>query len=288
MRVGFIGLGSLGKEIAKRLLSQGVDILVWNRTKEKAKGLGCPMADSPADLIRQVDRVFVMVFDSAASEQVLFGKDGLVEGGVKGKTIIDMTTNHHNYVSWAYEEIEKEGGFYLDAPVLGSVIPARKGELIILVGGVRQKFEENTFLFEKFCKAILYVGKAGNATKLKLINNLVLGSFMVTLAEAVALGERAGFDRSLVLEVLEKGAGKSMLLDVKKDKLLREDFETHFSVDLIHKDLHYLEDLLYNVKGISFLASNVKNAYALAEILGFGHMDFSAVYKIFKLHATGD
>ncbi len=288
MKVGFIGLGTLGKEIASRLISEGVDLIVWNRSKEKTKDLKCIIADSPAELIKHVDRVFVMVFDSKASEEVIFGKNGLAQGPIEGKTIIDMTTNHHDYVAFAYEEVKSRGGFYLDAPVLGSVVPARKGELTILVAGDEGKFNESKPLFEKFCKAIFYVGKAGNATKLKLINNLVLGSFMLALAEAIALGEKAGFPKELVVDMLQNGAGKSAILDVKREKLLKEDFETHFSVDLIHKDLHYLDDFIYGVDAFSFLTSNVKNAYAIAKNMGLDHLDFSAVYKIFKLHVSGD
>ena len=282
MKVGFIGLGTLGKEIAKRLISQGVSLIVWNRTKEKALELGMPVANSPAELISQVDRVFVIVFDSQASEEVIFGKEGLIRGEIKGKTVIDMTTNHYAYVERAYEELKKYGAYYLDAPVLGSVIPARKGELTLLVGGDKEKYEENYELFSKFCKVIYYVGRAGNGTKLKLINNIVLGGFMEVLAEALAIGERAGFDKELILDILSNGAGKSYILDVKKEKLLKEDFSTHFSVDLIHKDLHYAQDLLKDLKAFSFALQNVKEAYGSARSMGFGEEDFSAVYKVFK------
>lgn len=281
MRVGFIGLGSLGRAIAKRLAEQGIDLLVWNRTKQKAIELGFPVAESPADLIRQVDRVFIIVFDSKASEEVIFGKQGLVEGGVEGKTIIDMTTNHYAYAQMAYEELKRLGAYYLDAPVLGSVIPAQKGELTILVGGDREKFEENKTLFEKYCKNIFYVGEAGKASKLKLINNIVLGGFMQVLSEAIALGELAGFDRDLLISVLEKGAGRSYLLEVKKKKLLERDYSVHFSVDLIHKDLHYAEDLVKDLRAFSFSLQNVKNAYAMAKFMGLGGEDFSVLAELY-------
>ncbi len=282
MRVGFIGLGSLGKAIAKRLSEQGVELMLWNRTKEKALELGLPVADSPAELVSQVDRVFVIVFDSRASEEVIFGKDGLVEGGVEGKTIIDMTTNHYAYAKLAYEELRKIGAYYLDAPILGSVIPAQKGELTVLVGGDKEKFEENKPLFEKFCKNIFYVGTSGNASKLKLINNMVLGGFMQMLSEAIAIGELAGFSREQVIEVLESGAGKSYLLEVKKKKLLESDYSVHFSVDLIHKDLHYAEDMVKGLGAFSFSLQNVKNAYALARYLGMGGEDFSVLVELYK------
>ena len=282
MKIGFVGLGHLGKEIAKRLISQGIELVVWNRTKEKAVELGVPVADSPAELIKQVDRVFLIVFDSQASEEVIFGKNGLVEGDINGKTIVDMTTNHYTYAERAYHELKNLGAYYLDAPVLGSVAPAQKGQLVMLVGGDKVKYEENLPIFQKFCRSVYYVGSAGNGSKLKLINNMVLGGIMEVLAEAIAIGELAGFDKELLISILSEGAGKSYILDVKKQKLLDEDFSTHFSVDLIYKDLHYAQDLLRDVKAFSFALQNVKEAYGKARSMGLGELDFSAVYKIFK------
>ncbi len=282
MRVGFIGLGNLGRAIVKRLVEQGVELFLWNRTREKALELGLAVAESPADLIKQVDRVFLIVFDSGASEEVIFGKGGLVEGGVEGKTIIDMTTNHYAYASMAHEELKKLGAYYLDAPILGSVIPAQRGELTVLVGGDRQRFEENKPIFEKFCKNIFYVGEAGDASKLKLINNMVLGGFMQVLSEAIALGELAGFSREQVIQVLESGAGKSYLLEVKRKKLLERDYSAHFSVDLIHKDLHYAEDMVKDLGAFSLTTQNVKNAYALAKYLGMGDEDFCVLVELYR------
>ncbi len=288
MRVGFIGLGHLGKAIAKRLLSQGVELIVWNRTREKAEDLGVEIADSPKDLMDKVDKVFVIVFDSQASESVIFGENGLIHGNAEGKTIIDMTTNHFAYSKMAYEELKKRGIYYLDAPVLGSVIPAQKGELTIVVGGDKEKFEECRPLFEKFCKNIFYVGEAGKATKVKLINNIVLGGIMDILAEAIAIAERAGIPKEEMIEILDKGAGKSYILDVKKKKILEEDFSTHFSVNLIYKDLHYAQDLLRELNLFSFTTSAVKETYGLARNRGLGDLDFSVIYRLFKENETCD
>lgn len=286
MKVGFIGLGHLGRAIAKRLIEQGVELIVWNRTREKAEEFaeetGAKVVESPAELIKEVERVFVIVFDSQASERVIFGEEGLVRGEIKGKTIIDMTTNHFTYAKLAYEELKKLGAFYLDAPVLGSVIPAQKGELTIVVGGDEEKFEENRVLFEKFCKNIFYVGEAGKATKVKLINNIVLGGIMDVLAEAIAIAEKAGIPKDRMIEILETGAGKSYILDVKKKKLLEEDFSTHFSVDLIYKDLHYAQDLVKELGIFSFTTAAVKETYGLAKAEGLGALDFSVIYRLIK------
>lgn len=282
MRVGFIGLGTLGIEIAKKLLEGGIDLVVWNRSKDKAKVLGCPVANTPQELIEEVDRIFVIVFDSSASKEVILGENGLIKGTLKNKTVIDMTTNHPKYVEEVAKILNEKGAYYLDAPVLGSVIPARKGELTILVGGNKEKFEENKFLFEKYCKHIFYVGEVGKATQLKLINNIVLAGFMEILAEALAIGELAGFNKSQIIEILSTGAGKSAILEVKKQKLLEEDFSVHFSIDLMYKDLHYIQDLIKDLKGCSFAVSVIKEIYGLARKKGLGGEDFSAVYKILK------
>jgi 3-hydroxyisobutyrate dehydrogenase len=223
VKVGFIGLGHLGRAIAERLISQGVNLVVWNRTLDKAEEFaektGSEVAKSPAELISRVEKVFVIVFDSTASEQVIFGKEGLVYGEAEGKTIIDLTTNHFAYSSTAYKELKRRNIHYLDAPVLGSVIPAQKGELTVVVGGDRDKFEENESLFEKFCKHIFFVGEAGNGSKVKLINNIVLGGIMNLLAEAVALAEKSGIGKEKMIEILDTGAGKSYILDVKRKNL---------------------------------------------------------------------
>jgi len=146
--------------------------------------------------------------------------------------------------------------------------------------------EENVSLLEKFCKNIFYVGRAGDATRLKLINNMVLGGFMQVLAEAIGVGERCGFDRELLIKVLESGAGKSYLLDVKKKKLLERDYSVHFSVDLIHKDLHYAEDMVKDLGTFTFTLQNVKNAYALAKYLGMGGEDFSVLAEVYNRLTT--
>ncbi|MCX8040950.1 MAG: NAD(P)-dependent oxidoreductase [Thermodesulfobacteriaceae bacterium] len=282
MKIGFIGLGTLGKEIVKKLLEGGVEVIVWNRTSQKAQEMGLPMVNSPQELIEKVDRVFVILFDSLASKEVILGEKGLIKGSLKNKTVIDMTTNHPNYVVEVAKILENKGAYYLDAPVLGSVIPARKGELTILVGGNREKFEENRFLFEKYGKNIFYVGEVGKATKLKLINNIVLAGFMEILAEALAIGELAGLEKSQIIEILSAGAGRSAILEVKKPKLLEEDFSVHFSVDLMYKDLHYVQDLIKELKGCSLVTSVIKEVYGLARKKGLGEKDFSIVYKVLK------
>ncbi len=282
MKAGFIGLGHLGKTMARRLLSEGVELVVWNRTREKALDLGAPIAESPADLICKTETIFLNLFDSAAVESIIAAKDGLLKGECRGKTIIDTTTNHFELVAYFHRALKDYGISYLEAPVLGSVIPASQGTLTVLVSGDKGAFDNALPLIEKIGKTVFFMGEPTLATKMKLINNLTLGSFMAAIAEALAFGEDAGIDKSKIVDILAAGAGNSAVLNAKKEKLLKEDFSTHFSSALIYKDLHYLQDLARALKRPLFTGSVAKELFGMTFAKNLDHLDFSGVYKMMK------
>ncbi|MDA8432433.1 MAG: NAD(P)-dependent oxidoreductase [Nitrospiraceae bacterium] len=282
MKTGFIGLGHLGKAMAKRLMSEGVELIVWNRTKEKAADLGAEIAGSPSAAAAKADVVFLNLFDSAAVRAVLTEKGGLLEADCKGKIVIDTTTNHFRDVLSFHEMLRERGGSYLESPVLGSVVPAARGNLTVLVSGESSAYEKAKPLLEKIGNHIFYLEKPSLAIKMKLINNLTLGAFMAALAETVAFGEKAGIDKAQVLDILSAGAGNSLVLTAKKEKLLKEDFSTHFSCSLIYKDLHFLQDLAGSLKMPLFTGSIAKELFGMTMARGMEGLDFSAVYKVMK------
>ncbi len=282
MKTGFIGLGHLGKTMAKRLLSEGVDLVVWNRTIDKASDLGCPVADSPAATARTAEVIFLNLFDSKAVQAVLSGPEGLLAGGLKGKIVVDTTTNHFDWVPHFHKSVADQGGWYLESPVLGSVIPASQGTLTILVSGDEGAFEKVKGTLEKLGKTIFYLGEPSVATKMKLANNLLLGVFMTGIAEAVILGESAGVDREKVLDIFAAGGGNSMVLNTKRAKIAKEDFSAHFSSALIYKDLHYLQDFAREIRRPLFMGSMAKELFALTFREGKEGLDFSVVYDVLK------
>lgn len=282
MKTGFIGLGHLGKAMARRLISEGADLVVWNRTRDKASDLGVEVAESPAALLAVANIIFINLFDSTAVESVIAGREGLLKGDCRGKIIVDTTTNHFELVSYFHQILKEHGASYLETPVLGSVVPASLGTLTVLVSGEKDAFDRARPYIDKIAKSVFFLEKPTLATKMKLINNLVLGSFMATIAEAVAFGEDTGIDKSRVLDILAFGAGNSAVLNAKREKLLNEDFSTQFSSALIYKDLHYLQDLAKALKRPLFTGSIIKELFGMTFARNLDSLDFSALYKIMK------
>lgn len=280
--VGFVGLGNLGKVIAGRLLREGLPLTLWNRTKEKASGLAARWSDSPQALANAADVIVLNLFDSQAVREVLTGPHGVLRGAVIGKTIIDTTTNHFRDVVDFHRQVAAAGGLYLEAPVLGSVGPASQGTLTVLVSGDRNTYEGAMHLLRIIGTKIFFFGEPGLATRMKLVNNLVLGAFMASLAEAVALGERAGIRREQVLDILSVGGGNSTVLNGKKDKLAHEDFSPQFSCGAIAKDLLYLEDLVKSLGGELLMEPAASRAFQQTLSAGLGQEDFSSVFKVIR------
>lgn len=282
MQIGFIGLGHLGKAIAGRLIDCGQTLTVWNRSTGKAEGLQATIAASPAEVARQSEIINLCLFDSAAVRAVFTQENGLLSTDLLGKIIIDHTTNHFREVLAFHELCAHAGAIYLEAPVLGSVVPATQGALTVLVSGTKEGFTRAEPVLAQIGKHLFHLEAPGLATKMKLINNLALGSFMATLAETIAFGEKVGIDKATVLDILNVGGGQSLVLNAKKAKLLTEDFSPHFSNGLIYKDLHCLQDLAYEQHQPLFTGAVTKELFARAIAEGMESLDFSSIYKLFK------
>ncbi len=282
MAIGFIGLGNLGSAITKRLTDKKEEVIIYNRTKEKVLDLGYEIVDSPKELIKKCDTVFMCLFESKAVKNILEMEDGLLQADLEGKTIIDLTTNHFDDVLEFHKIIDEKGAEYLEAPVFGSVTPALQGLVTIVTSGRKETYESSKTLLEKIGKEIFYLKEPGQASKMKLINNLCLGSFMATLAECTALGESCDIEKAKLLEILGVGGGQSLVLKAKTQKLIEEDFTAHFSNNAIYKDLHTLQDLAYSKNQPLYTAAVPKELFGKMKKDGNGEEDFSSIYKLFK------
>jgi len=283
MKIGFIGLGKLGSAMAKRLEEEGHELTVYNRTLEKAEKSGFEYVKTPAELAeKDVEQIIINVYDSKAVKNILNAENGLLKGDLKNKIIIDTTTNHFEDVTNFHRLVKNAGGNYLESPVIGSVIPAEKGMLMIVVSGENKAYEQARVILNALGGKIFHFPETGKATKIKLINNMVLASFMATLSEAVSTAEKVGFSKDEALDLLAAGAGESKILNAKKAKLLSEDFSPHFSTQALVKDLEYMEELAYSCQQPAFIGGLLKQMYTMTGAKGNFNDDFAAIYDLIK------
>lgn len=282
MKIGFIGLGNLGRAICERLASMDVELIIYNRNKDKIKDLPYEKANTPKELLKECEVIFLCLFDSNAVRDILTQDNGLLCEELKGKTIIDLTTNHYEEVLEFHKMVNNIGGNYLENPVFGSVAPALKGLLTVVASGKKEVFDNVKPILEKIAVEIFHLEVPSSATKMKLINNLCLGSFMATLAECTALAENCEIPKAKALEILGVGGGQSLVLKAKTQKLIDEDFSAHFSNNAINKDLHLVQDLAYNLNQPLYTAAIPKELFSKMKMMGKGEEDFSSIYKLFK------
>lgn len=282
MKIGFIGLGNLGRAICERLASVDVELIIYNRNKDKIKDLPYEKANTPKELLKECEVIFLCLFDSNAVRDILTQDNGLLCEELKGKIIIDLTTNHYEEVLEFHKMVNDIGGNYLENPVFGSVAPALKGLLTVVASGKKEVFDNVKPILEKIAVEIFHLEVPSSATKMKLINNLCLGSFMATLAECTALAENCEIPKAKALEILGVGGGQSLVLKAKTQKLIDEDFSAHFSNNAINKDLHLVQDLAYNLNQPLYTAAIPKELFSKMKMMGKGEEDFSSIYKLFK------
>lgn len=239
-RIGFIGLGVMGKPMAMNLLKAGYPLTVWNRTRSKMEDLvkmGAAPGESPKDVAEKSDVVITMVTDSAAVEAVILGPSGVIEGVRPSMIVIDMSTISPSVTRRIAEKLKEKGVEMLDAPVSGGDIGAKQGTLSIMVGGSEEVFKECLPIFEVLGKRITYMGTNGMGQMTKLCNQVICALNIQAVCEGLMLGAKAGLDLEKLLSVVTAGAAGSWMLSNLGPKIIKRDFEPGF------KMVHQLKDL---------------------------------------------
>jgi len=238
--IGFIGLGVMGKSMARHLLKAGYPLLAYTRTKEKAEDLlqeGAVWKETVADLAREADVVMTMVGDPRDVEQVYFGEGGILENARPGTYVIDMTTSTPTLAQSIYEAAKQKGIHALDAPVSGGDIGAREGTLTIMVGGDEDVFLACKPILERLGTNIVRQGGAGAGQHTKMCNQIAIATNMIGVCEAMAYAKRAGLDPFKVLESIAKGAAGSWSLSNLAPRMLSGDFAPGFYIKHFIKDM---------------------------------------------------
>ncbi len=218
------------------LSKAGFPVTVYNRTREKALELGLPIAETPAALAAAVDVVITMLADDASQDEVLFGKDGIVEGASSARTVINMGTISPEASRTHAARLRERGHQALDAPVSGSTKAAADAALVILVGGDREVYERHRPIFDVLGKRSFYFGPHGQGANAKLAINLLLGVQVLGLAEAVVLGVKNGLDRDTLLDMIGTTAVASPFIAMKTPAIRSGHFPVAFPLKHMVKD----------------------------------------------------
>jgi len=243
--IGFIGLGIMGKPMARNLMKTGYSLVVHNRGRGPVDELvkeGARAGSSPKDVAQQSDVVITMLPDSPDVEEVVLGKDGVLEGLRPGATLVDMSTIKPAVARRVAEAVVKKLGKALDAPVSGGEKGATEATLSIMVGGPQDVFDAVLPIFQTLGKNIVLVGDSGAGQIAKAANQLVVGVTIEAVAEALALAEAAGVDPAKVRAVLLGGFAQSKILDMHGQRMLDGNFVPGFKAKLHQKDMRIVTE----------------------------------------------
>jgi 2-hydroxy-3-oxopropionate reductase len=239
--VGFIGLGIMGRPMAKNLMDAGYELVVHNRSPEKVEELAeegdATAAGSPREVAEACDVVITMLPDSPDVEAVVAGEDGVLEGIRDGALLVDMSTISPVVTEELAAKVREKGASMLDAPVSGGDVGAIDGALSIMVGGSEEDFDRARPLFEVMGKVATHVGPTGAGQVVKACNQIVVALNIEAVSEALVLGSKAGVAPEKLVEALSGGLAGSAVMEAKKEKFFSHDFEPGFRIELHHKDL---------------------------------------------------
>ncbi|MDO9545789.1 MAG: NAD(P)-binding domain-containing protein [Pelolinea sp.] len=290
LKVGYIGLGLMGKPIAQNIMRAGFPLVAHNRSREAVEELvkeGAVSAENPADVAKQVDVIFTNLPDSPDVEKVALGKNGIIDGAHDGLIFVDNSTIKPATARMIADELGKAGVSCLDAPVSGGDIGAKNGTLAIMIGGPEQAVEKVLPIFNAMGKIITHVGESGAGQIAKAANQIMVAAQMVAMGELLILAQKAGANPEKVVEAIRGGAAQCWALDNKPQRLFSGLREPGFRAFMQSKDLNIVMDTAreYGIP-LPLTATTTQLFSAMLE-MGMGEMDNSAVIGIIeKLSGT--
>ena len=279
-RIGFIGLGIMGRPMAENLLKAGFSLTVHNRTRSKERPLadaGANVAASAAEVAAESDVVITMVPDTPDVEAALLGPNGVHEAVRPGLLVVDMSTISPDREREMATILREKGCELLDAPVTGGDIGAQQGALMIMVGGDKAAFDKVLPVLRALGKGVHHVGPSGAGQSLKLCNQILSAVNMMALTEALLLAGRAGIDLEQFIEVLGGGAGGSWQLTNLGPKIVRRELGPAFMIRLMQKDLSLAADLGRRLNVPLFSTALVQQLYRGLEASGDGALGTQAM-----------
>jgi len=280
--IGIIGMGHMGSHMAPRLIRAGYHLTVYDRTREKAQAIsGATVAETPEEAAAHSDMVISIVTNDPALEEVMFGPNGVLAGTHAGSVIIDMSTVSPHSSRRLFESAREKGVAMIDAAVSGSVPQVEQGSLVIFVGGEQETYQQCKPILDILGQSSFYMGPSGMGTTMKLVVNTLLGVGMQALAEAIALGEKAGLEKGLLLDVLGQTTVLTHGQKSKLENVKREQYPTNFALSLMHKDLSLVLSRAYDVSVSMPATAAAQQMYTAAMAKG-RDADFSLMIQFME------
>lgn len=287
--IGFIGLGAMGKPMAKNVLKAGIPVIAYDIKSSQVDEIvaqGGQKATSPREIAEKCTTIVMMLPNSPHVETVLFGQDGVIDAMASGGIIIDMSTIAPVAAQNFAKKAAEKGITILDAPVSGGVVGAEAGGLAIMVGGPKGTLDKVMPILQAMGKSIVHAGPNGAGQTVKMANQIMVGISYAAVAEAWTIGVKAGADPVLLQEVLSKGSARCFAIERVPATILAGNFEPGFMIDLQHKDLCIAMETSKELNVPLHLTSTALQYYEAARALGYGRKDHSAVIKAIE-HVTG-
>ena len=284
-KVGFIGLGVMGKPMTRNLLKAGYSLMVHDHKQGPVEELvaeGASMATSCRQVAEHSDTVITMLPDSADSEEAILGKEGVLEGAREGSTIIDMSSIAPLVSRRIAAQAASKGVEMLDAPVSGGEPGAIAGTLAIMVGGKQQVFDRHLELLTVMGKSVVRVGEVGAGNFVKLANQIIVAANIEAIGEALVLAQKAGVDPDLVFQAIRGGLAGSNVLEAKAPMVMDRNFKAGFRIRLHQKDLH---NALVTGKELGVplpVTSLVQQMLGALIVDGKGDLDHSAIVSFIE------
>jgi 2-hydroxy-3-oxopropionate reductase len=283
--IGFIGLGIMGKPMARNLLKGGYALVVHNRSRTKVEELvkeGAAAATSAKEVAAAVDIVITMLPNSPDVELVALGPNGIKEGAKRGQLFIDMSTINPIVSQRIARDLSPAGVAMVDAPVSGGEKGAIDATLSIMAGGDAIDFERALPLFNALGKTITHMGPLGSGGFTKLANQIIVAINLTAMGEALVFGAKAGVDPQKMIRALSGGLAGSKCLDQKSEKILTGDFAPGFKIDLHSKDLNLIADAARSTGVPVPMAALVEQLFSALRVRGRGGLDHSAIITLFE------
>ena len=291
-KLGFLGLGIMGYPMARNLLRAGHQVALWSHSAAKARELAREengvFCETPREVAEFAECVFLCLGDTAMSEQVVLGHEGLAAGARPGLVIVEASTISPAGSRKIGQELAGRGIHYLGAPVTGSKPAAEKGTLTFMIGGDKEVFERVRAYFEPMGKQLYYCGGPGQGLCAKLSQNLIISNLLQAFNEAFVLSTKAGVDPELMLEIMHNSAARSALVDFKAPFVFDRNFETNFSVKWMHKDICLMLEAAQGLNVPLQLTSVTERLFRAALDAGLENEDICSTIKVLESSAGVD